>query len=48
MTALRNRLAHGYASVDHERLWNELPQGLDALQRLVDAVALFTERQSQT
>jgi len=44
MAALRNRLAHGYASVDHERLWNELPPGLEALERLVEAVASFVER----
>lgn len=46
MSALRNRLAHGYASVDHERLWNELPSGLEALERYIAAVASFLERQS--
>jgi uncharacterized protein YutE (UPF0331/DUF86 family) len=44
MAALRNRLAHGYASIDHERLWSELPAGLDALERLILAVASFTEK----
>lgn len=46
MSALRNRLAHGYASVDHERLWNELPGGLDALERFTAAVAHFIEQKS--
>jgi uncharacterized protein YutE (UPF0331/DUF86 family) len=44
MSALRNRLAHGYASVDHDRLWKELPAGLDALDRFVAAVAAMLER----
>lgn len=38
-TALRNRLAHGYASVDLERLWGEIPAGLDALERFAAIVA---------
>jgi uncharacterized protein YutE (UPF0331/DUF86 family) len=44
MAALRNRLAHGYASVDHERLWNELPSGLLALDRFCEAIAKFMEK----
>jgi uncharacterized protein YutE (UPF0331/DUF86 family) len=36
----RNRIAHGYASVDVERLFTETPAGLDALERY--AVALGT------
>jgi uncharacterized protein YutE (UPF0331/DUF86 family) len=36
---LRNRIAHGYASVDLDRLWRELPGGLDALDRFAGAVA---------
>lgn len=31
MAALRNRIAHGYASVDFARIWAELPSGLEAL-----------------
>ena len=41
MTALRNRIAHGYASVDMERLWSELPDGMDALERFSAAVAEY-------
>jgi uncharacterized protein YutE (UPF0331/DUF86 family) len=33
--SLRNRLAHGYATVDLPRLWAEIPNGLDALDRFV-------------
>lgn len=36
---VRNRIAHGHASVDHERIWHELPEGIDALERFTRAVA---------
>jgi uncharacterized protein YutE (UPF0331/DUF86 family) len=39
MAALRNRLAHGYASVDIDRVYNELPAGVDALERFAARVA---------
>jgi uncharacterized protein YutE (UPF0331/DUF86 family) len=39
--AMRNRIAHGYASVDHERLWGELPDGLRALDAFAAAVAAW-------
>jgi uncharacterized protein YutE (UPF0331/DUF86 family) len=35
---LRNRIAHGYASVDVERLYTESPAGLDALERYAAAL----------
>ena len=38
---LRNRIAHGYASVDHEKLWQELPGGLDALEAFIAATAAW-------
>ncbi len=38
---VRNRIAHGYASMDHERLWAELPSGLDALDAFVAAIAFW-------
>lgn len=44
VSALRNRLAHGYASVDVARLWTELPAGLDALDRFATSIAGFLER----
>ncbi|MFY9343940.1 MAG: DUF86 domain-containing protein [Planctomycetota bacterium] len=40
MAALRNRIAHGYTSVDFERIWRELPDGLQAF----DAFALQVAR----
>lgn len=36
---VRNRIAHGYAGVDHARLWSELPRGLDALDEYATAMA---------
>lgn len=38
MAALRNRIAHGYATVDFARIWAELPGGLDAFDSLAAAV----------
>ena len=40
-SGLRTRIAHGYASVDVERLWAELPSGIAALDRYAAAVARF-------
>jgi uncharacterized protein YutE (UPF0331/DUF86 family) len=39
--SLRNRIAHGYASVEHERIWRELPEGLEALDAFVAAIAAW-------
>jgi uncharacterized protein YutE (UPF0331/DUF86 family) len=39
--AMRNRIAHGYASVDHERLWRGIPDGLRALDAFAVAVAAW-------
>lgn len=39
MASLRNRLAHGYASVDVDRIWAEVPAGLDALDQFAAAIA---------
>ncbi len=41
VVSVRNRIAHGYASVDLERLWADLPAGLDALDRYAAAIARF-------
>lgn len=38
---LRNRIAHGYASLDVERLWTELPSGIDAFTAFSASVARF-------
>jgi uncharacterized protein YutE (UPF0331/DUF86 family) len=40
-TGLRNRLAHGYASIDVPRLLAGLPQGLDALDAFARAIGAF-------
>jgi uncharacterized protein YutE (UPF0331/DUF86 family) len=39
MATLRNRLAHGYGSVDMDRIWSELPGGLAALDAFAAAIA---------
>jgi uncharacterized protein YutE (UPF0331/DUF86 family) len=36
---LRNRIAHGYASLDHERLHRELERGAAALRNFLEAVS---------
>ena len=36
---VRNRIAHGYASVDHERIRAEAPGGITAVRRFLEAVA---------
>ena len=37
--SLRNRIAHGYSSVDHERIQNEYQTGVADLRRFLAAVA---------
>jgi uncharacterized protein YutE (UPF0331/DUF86 family) len=38
---LRNRIAHGYATLDVERLWGELPAGIAGFEAFTKAVAVF-------
>lgn len=38
---VRNLMAHGYASLQPERLWHDLPSGLQALDQYAAAVARF-------
>jgi uncharacterized protein YutE (UPF0331/DUF86 family) len=40
-SGLRNRIAHGYASLDVKRLWDEMPAGVAALERYAVAIARF-------
>lgn len=42
-SALRNRIAHGYASVEVERLWAEIPAGVAALEHYAAAIARLTQ-----
>jgi uncharacterized protein YutE (UPF0331/DUF86 family) len=44
IAALRNRIAHGYGTVDVERLWNELPAGVQALGDYAAAIAAWLNR----
>ncbi len=41
---LRNRIAHGYASLDAARLWAELPQGVASFSAFAGAIAAFLRR----
>jgi uncharacterized protein YutE (UPF0331/DUF86 family) len=41
---VRSRIAHGYASLDAGRIWDEVPAGVDALERYAAAVARRLER----
>jgi uncharacterized protein YutE (UPF0331/DUF86 family) len=45
IAALRNRVAHGYGSVDFERLWREAPDGVEALRAFAAAVGRFLGRE---
>ena len=36
---LRNRIAHGYASVDHARVHEEYRAGVEALRRFLSLVS---------
>ncbi|MBI2893780.1 MAG: DUF86 domain-containing protein [Deltaproteobacteria bacterium] len=41
---LRNRIAHGYGSLDVDRLWTELPAGIAAFDTFARAIAAFVGR----
>ena len=41
---LRNRIAHGYASLDVGRLWTELPSGVASFEAFAAAIAAFLQR----
>jgi uncharacterized protein YutE (UPF0331/DUF86 family)/predicted nucleotidyltransferase len=46
MANLRNRLAHGYATVDVERIWREIPAGITALEGFTSAIGDWLARQT--
>lgn len=41
--ALRNRIAHGYGTVDLERLWADLPAGIAAFDAFAAAIARYLQ-----
>ena len=43
---LRNRIAHGYASVDVDRVWAELPAGIEAFEAFAKAISTYVTPQS--
>ena len=42
--ALRNRIAHGYGTVDLDRLWADLPSGVATLEVFAGAIARYLQR----
>jgi uncharacterized protein YutE (UPF0331/DUF86 family) len=43
IASLRNRVAHGYGSVDLDRIWREIPDGVATLVAFTGAIAGFIE-----
>jgi uncharacterized protein YutE (UPF0331/DUF86 family) len=43
VVAVRNRIAHLYGTVDLDRVFREMPAGVDALERFSAAVARFLD-----
>jgi uncharacterized protein YutE (UPF0331/DUF86 family) len=41
VASLRNRVAHGYGSVDVERIWRETPDGAAAMREFAAAIAAY-------
>lgn len=41
MASLRNRIAHGYGSVDFERIWRETPAGVTTMREFAAAIAAY-------
>jgi uncharacterized protein YutE (UPF0331/DUF86 family) len=41
VASLRNRVAHGYGSVDFERIWRETPDGVAAMREFAAAIAAY-------
>jgi uncharacterized protein YutE (UPF0331/DUF86 family) len=41
IATLRNRIAHGYSSVDARRLWTEVPAGVATIGKFEQAVAVW-------
>ncbi len=41
LVSLSNRIAHGYSEIDTERVSLELPSGLEAMDRFVEAVLRY-------
>lgn len=41
---LRNRIAHGYSTLDADRLFSELPAGIASFEAFATAIAMFLGR----
>ena len=43
IASLRNRVAHGYASVDAARIWREAPEGVETMRQYAAAIAAWID-----
>jgi uncharacterized protein YutE (UPF0331/DUF86 family) len=48
IAALRNRIAHGYGTVDVDRLWTDTPAGVATLREYAGAIASHLDRPRRT
>lgn len=46
LVRVRNRVVHGYASLDFERFWRELPAGIAALEEYSASIARWLDGHS--
>jgi uncharacterized protein YutE (UPF0331/DUF86 family) len=46
IASLRNRIAHGYGSVDFARVWRETPAGAAAMREFAAAIAVYLDSSS--
>lgn len=44
LVRVRNRIVHGYATVDQQRFWNELPLGIATLEEFAASIAAWLPR----
>jgi uncharacterized protein YutE (UPF0331/DUF86 family) len=47
IAALRNRVVHGYGSIDFERIWSETPIGVRAMREFAAAIAAYLGREAK-
>ena len=46
-TRLRNRIAHGYATLEIDRLWAELPAGIASFDAFAGAIAIHLRKSAE-
>lgn len=43
LASLRNRVAHGYGTIDFERIWRETPDGVAAIREFAARIAAYID-----